>query len=120
MNDSQNNPEAGQHSTNASLVADLAEAVLRKLDKFNPGANYQREDLKQTVRSIIKNGKVDGLVLMPDQNRFNAIPIDSDKYKLLVAHCCKIYVDLIMHPRLAHPHLKQKRIPKHQKEFAIE
>ena len=110
----------GQHSANVSSVLDLAEAVLRKLDKFNPGANYQREDIKQTVRSIIKGGKVDGIALMPDQNQFNTIPVDSDKYRLLIAHCCRVYVDLIMQPRFVHPHLKQKRIPKHQKEFAFE
>lgn len=120
MDDSQNNPKADQHSTSASSVVDLVAAVLRKLDKFNPGVSYQREDIKQTVRSVIKSGKVDGIVLMPDQNRFNTIPIESDKYKLLVAHCCKVYVDLIVQPRFVHPHLKQKRIPKHQKEFAFE
>jgi hypothetical protein len=103
---------------NVSSVIELAEPVLKKLHTFNPGASYQPEDIKQTIRRIIHQGKIDGLVLSPDQNRFKAILVESDKYKLLVAHCCKIYVDLVLEPRF--PHLKRKRIPKEQKDFARE
>lgn len=119
MSESQS-PNLSLRPPSVSGVTELVEPVLKKLHKFNPGASYQPEDIRQTIRRIIRQQKIKGLALSPDQNRFDAIPIESDKYRLLVAHCCKVYVDLIMQPRFSHPHLKQKRIPKHQKEFAFE
>lgn len=113
-------PNIPSQSTSVSSIAEVIEPVLRKLQRFNPGANYQPEDIRQTICRIIHQEKIDGLVLSPNKNRFNAISTDSDKYRLLVAHCCKIYVDLVLEPRFPHPHLKRKRIPKEQKDFALE
>ena len=110
------------HTQPASVsdVAELVDPVLEKLQKFDPDARYERERIKQTIRSLIKERKVGDVVLAPDQNHFNTIPIDSDKYKLLIAHCCSVYVDLIMQPHFVHSHMKRKQIPKHQREFASE
>jgi hypothetical protein len=101
-----------------SAITEVVDPILKRLQIFNPSAGYQPEDVKQTVRRVIKSKKVEGIELLPDQIRFNAIFTDSNQYKLLVAHSCKAYVDLIMQPRF--PHLKQKRIPKQQKDFASE
>lgn len=111
-------PMGESQPASVSAITEVVEPVLNRLQTFNPNAGYQPEDIKQTVRRVIKSKKVEGVILMPDQNQFNVISIDSIQYKLLVAHCCKVYVDLIMQPRF--PHQKQKRIPKHQKDFSFE
>jgi translation elongation factor EF-G len=53
-------------SVRTSLITDLVEPIFEKLQKFNPGANYQRDDIKQTIRNILKSKRVEGVALMPD------------------------------------------------------
>src|SRR5882757_1737372 len=103
---------------NVNSVLELVNPVMQRLSLFSPNTPYQPEDIKQTIRSIILRKKVEGIELMPDQNHFNSIQVDSKQYKLLVAHTCKTYVDLVFEPRFPQP--KRKRIPKDQKAFSVE
>jgi hypothetical protein len=66
----------------------------------------------------LKQKKVKDVELMPDQIHFNSVQVGSKEYKLLVAHTCKIYVDLVFNPQF--PSLKRKRIPKEQRDFSFE
>ena len=101
-----------------SSIDEVVEPVLKELQKFNPGVDYQWGDVKQTIRKIIQQGKIDGSIFSPDKIHIPAIATDSAKFKLLVAHSCKIYVDLVLEPRV--PGLKRKRVSKEQKQFAFE
>ena len=95
---------------------DFVEPVWQKLQQFNPGANYQREDIKITLRNLAKSGKIPNIALRPDQKSISPIPVGSDNYKLLIAHCCMVYVNLILEPRFG----KRKRLSKSQHEFVAE
>ena len=103
---------------NVNSVLELINPVMQRLKLFSLDTPYQPEDIRQTVRSIIRHKKVEGVELMPDQIHFNPIQVDSKEYKLLVAHTCKVYVNLVFEPRS--PQLKRKRIPKEQKDFSFE
>jgi hypothetical protein len=95
---------------------DFVEPVWQKLQQFNPGANYQREDIKNTLRDLTKRGIIPNITLLPDQKNISPISAESNEYKLLIARCCKVYVDLIVEPHFG----KRRRISKSEKEFIVE
>ena len=99
----------------AESVADLAKAVRQKLAVFNPGVEYQIPQIASILRTVIKSGSVNGVTLMPDLNRLNAM-VTGGKYRLLVNLACKEFVDPVMQPKFP----TRKRIPKHQKDFAFQ
>ena len=102
-------------TSNAETVAELAKAVRQKLAVFNPGVEYETLQIVSVLRTVIKSGRVRNVILMPDLNRLNT-KVTGDDYLLLVNLACKIFVDLVMSPKLP----TRKRIPKHQKDFAFE
>jgi hypothetical protein len=95
-------------SSSVTLLKDLAELVLGKLHDFNPSANYFRDNVIQTLREVISDKKVDGIVLRPD--RLSIEPISPDSVILLTNHCCLDYVNA---------YRKTIRLSKSQNEFAI-
>ena len=97
----------------ADSISDLIEPVRLKLSAFNPGAEYESRQITFALQKAIKNGRIKGVALMPDLNRFSA-RVEGDNYLLLVNLACKTFVDLILLPTFP----TKKRISKHQKEFA--
>jgi hypothetical protein len=109
MDDSTNNAK----SSVAHSIADLIEPVLSKLKAFNPGVEYESQQIIYALRRGIKSGRIKKVTLMPDQMTFST-RVEGDNYLLLLNLACKTFADLVMLP--AFP--TKKRIPRHQKEFA--
>jgi hypothetical protein len=102
-------------SGTAISVLDFVSPVLDRLKTFNPEANYQREDVRDALRRLIKLEKVKGITLLPNLLGINPTPLNSKEGKLLIAHCCQVYVDLIIYPRLG----RRPRLKPTQKEFVF-
>jgi hypothetical protein len=93
--------------SSVTLLKDLAELVLKKLRDFNPSANYFPDNVIQSLREVISDRKVDGVLMRPD--RISIDPISPDSVILLVDHCCLDYVNA---------YRKTKRLSKSQNDFA--
>lgn len=102
-----------KYEQNVNSILELVNPVMQRLAVFSPGTPYDAGNIKQTIRSVVKRGKVEGVELMPDQIHFKPVQVDSNEYKLLVAHTCKVYVDLVIAPQL--PQSKHRKHLKYKK-----
>jgi hypothetical protein len=99
-----------------TLLTEFNEPVLHKLQLFNLGVVYEIDQINFALREVLKSSKVNGVTLFPDQTRISEVAHDSDQYKLLVNHTCKLFVDRFFEASRA----GRKRIQKQQRNFAFD
>jgi hypothetical protein len=96
-------------------LASFIEPTRQKLAIFYPGVEIDPGQVLDALRRTLKSGRIKGMTLWNDQLTIVG-ELDGVKGRLLINYACKTIVDRVYDVSAKF----NKRIPRHQKDFAFD